>query len=274
MSQKLTFIGAGNMASAIFGGLLRQGYAATDITATSPEAEALRRIRERYGINTQNDNVAAVAQADVVVLAIKPQVVRDVCLPLCDAIRQRSRPPLIISIVAGIEAETISHWLGGGLPVVRCMPNTPALVGTGASGLFANAHCSTEQRELAGQLLGAVGLVEWVDNEPLIDAVTAVSGSGPAYFFMFFSAMEDAGVALGLPRAIARRLALQTGLGAARMALAGDKSPAQLMRDVMSPQGTTERAITTFEYHELNEIVHAAMEACALRAREMRSDFV
>lgn len=273
MGNQVTFIGAGNMASAIFGGLINSGFAASNITAAAPDQPELERLNALYGVRTETDNAIAVADADVVVLAVKPQIMKAVCEPLRAVIQARSKPPLILSVAAGIEAETLSNWLGGDLAVVRAMPNTPALVGAGATGLFANAAVDVDQRSLAGRLLGAVGHVEWVEQESLLDAVTAVSGSGPAYFFLIFSAMEDAGVSLGLSREAARRLALETGFGAAKMALDSADEPAQLMRNVMSPQGSTERAIATFEDRELRQIFQEAMEACAQRAREMQSEF-
>lgn len=270
MHDKITFIGAGNMASAIFGGMLDSGYPAQSITATSPDDDALAPLRERHGIHTTTDNSAAVEDADVVVLAVKPQIMHDVCIAMRDAIQRRR--PLIVSVAAGLEASTLERWLGGDLAVIRCMPNTPSLVGAGASGLFANPHVTDDQRDVATKLLSSVGLVEWVEDESLLDAVTAVSGSGPAYFFLVFEAMEAAGVELGLPRDTARRLALQTGLGAARMALSSDTDPAQLKRNVMSPHGTTERAIRHFEEAELQRIFRDAMQACAQRAHEMADE--
>ncbi|MCG6659563.1 pyrroline-5-carboxylate reductase [Halomonas campisalis] len=271
MASRVTFIGAGNMASAIIGGMIDNGHPATAITATSPSDAFLAPLHERYGIRTNTDNASAVQGADVVVLAVKPQVMREVCEGLSDTL-QRLRP-LIVSVAAGIDAETLDQWLGGGLPLIRCMPNTPSLVGAGASGLFANAEVNAEQRAQATQLLEAVGLVEWVEEEALLDAVTAVSGSGPAYFFLMFEAMEEAGVKLGLPAETARRLAMQTALGAARMAQQSDQPPAQLKRNVMSPGGTTERAVEHLEQAGLRDIMRDAMDACAARAREMADEF-
>jgi len=270
MATRVTFIGAGNMAGAIIGGMIDNGFSPSAITATSPSDAFLAPIHERYGIHTNTDNAAAVSQADVVVLAVKPQVMREVCEGMASVIQRRR--PLIISVAAGLPAETLSRWLGGDLPVVRCMPNTPSLVGAGASGLFANAQVSDEQRRLATELMEAVGLVEWVDDEALLEAVTAVSGSAPAYFFLMFEAMEEAGVKLGLPAETARRLAMQTAFGAAKMAMASDKPPAELKRNVMSPGGTTERAIEHLEEAGLRRTMAEAMDACAARAREMADE--
>lgn len=270
MASQVTFIGAGNMASAIIGGMIDSGYPRDAITATAPHEEALTPVRERLGIHTSTDNATAVANADVVVLAVKPQIMREVCEKLRDAVQ--ARKPLIVSVAAGLPAETLEAWLGGGLAVVRCMPNTPSLVGAGAAGLYANARVSDDQRSLATELLEAVGLVEWVEEEALLEAVTAVSGSAPAYFFLMFEAMEEAGTKLGLPADTARRLAMQTALGAARMAMDSDKTPGELKRNVMSPGGTTERAIEHLEDAGLRRLMAEAMDACAERAREMAEE--
>lgn len=270
MASKITFIGAGNMASAIIGGLIESGVSPLDITATAPNESELASLHQRLGINTQTDNNAAVEKADVVVLAVKPQIMRNVCNALRESIQQQA--PLIISIAAGLDADTIDQWLGGKNALVRCMPNTPSLVGIGASGLYANAAVSDAQRRLATQLMEAVGIVEWVEEEPLLDAVTAVSGSAPAYFFLMFEAMEEAAVKLGLPAATARRLAIQTALGAATMAKQSDKDPATLKQNVMSPGGTTERAIQHMENAQLRSIIADAMQACAERADAMAKE--
>ncbi|MDN3523902.1 pyrroline-5-carboxylate reductase [Halomonas sabkhae] len=270
MTTRVTFIGAGNMAGAIIGGMIDSGFARQAITATSPDDSVLAPLRERLGIHTATDNAAAVAEADVVVLAVKPQIMQDVCAGMQDAIQ--ARKPLILSVAAGLPADTLEHWLGGELPVVRCMPNTPSLVGAGAAGLYANARVSDDQKRSATELLEAVGLVEWVDDESLLDAVTAVSGSAPAYFFLMFEAMEQAGVELGLPGDTARRLAMQTAYGAASMAMDSDKTPGELKRNVMSPGGTTERAIQHMENAGLRDIMQGAMRACADRASEMADE--
>ncbi|MCE7519170.1 pyrroline-5-carboxylate reductase [Vreelandella titanicae] len=270
MANKITFIGAGNMASAIIGGLIDSGVAPSTITATAPNDSELTSIKQRLGINTDTDNNAAVAEADVVVLAVKPQIMHNVCEALRDSVQRQQ--PLVISIAAGLDAGTIDQWLGGQNAMVRCMPNTPSLVGYGASGLYANANVSDAQRDVATQLMEAVGIVEWVEEEALLDAVTAVSGSAPAYFFLMFEAMEEAAVKLGLPAATARRLAIQTALGAATMAQQSDKDPATLKQNVMSPGGTTERAIQHMEEAQLRTTIADAMQACADRAQAMAKE--
>ncbi|MFG6668642.1 pyrroline-5-carboxylate reductase [Halomonas sp. HNIBRBA4712] len=267
MANNITFIGAGNMARAIIGGLLDSGFSADRITAAAPSEEELAPLRESMGVHTHTDNNEAVKSADVVILAVKPQIMQGVCRALADTVQTKT--PLIVSIAAGLEAATIDGWLGGNTALVRCMPNTPSLVGVGASGLYANEQVNDAQRRLAGELLEAVGIVEWVEDEALLDAVTAVSGSAPAYFFLMFEAMEEAGVAQGLPAATARRLAIQTALGAATMAAQSEHDPATLKRNVMSPNGTTERAIAHMESAKLRETIQGAMQACAERASEM-----
>lgn len=261
----ITFIGAGNMATSIIGGLISKAYPAAAITAADPYPEGLTHLQTRYGINTTSDNLAAVADADVVVLAVKPQVLKTVAIALRPALRPGC---LIISIAAGITIDSISAWLGE-QAIVRCMPNTPALVLTGASGLFANSHTSAAQKTCADEILSAVGIVEWLDSEALLDPVTAVSGSGPAYFFLLMEAMIDAGVAQGLNRATATQLTLQTALGAARLARDSDVEVAELRRRVTSPNGTTEQAILSFERDDLRGAVDRAMAACTHRSIEL-----
>ncbi|MGO2133020.1 MAG: pyrroline-5-carboxylate reductase [Halomonas sp.] len=271
MASHITFIGAGNMASAIIEGLLNSGHDADALTATATSDDTLSPLRSRLGINTTTDNVEALAQSDVVVLAVKPQIMHQVCEEIRDAIQ--SRNPLIISVAAGLTVDTLERWLGGDLAVIRCMPNTPSLLGVGASGLYANSRASSKQRQLTEELLNAVGIVEWVEEEQLLDVVTAVSGSAPAYFFLMFEAMEEAAVARGLPAETARRLAIQAALGAATMAMASDKLPSELKRDVMSPGGTTERAIQRLESGGLRQLLQDAMGDCANRAGEMAKQF-
>ncbi len=271
MSQQpvVAFIGAGNMARAIIGGLLENGFAPQNIWAAEPESARLDDLAAQ-GLNTTTDNQAAVAAADLVVLAVKPQIMQAVAADLATTARQHQ--PLFVSIAAGISLEALDRWLGGDAAVVRCMPNTPALVQTGASGLFANARVSELQREQATQVLQAVGIALWVQHEAELDAVTAVSGSGPAYYFLMMEAMTAAGVKLGLSESTARDLTLQTALGAARMASSSDVDAAELRRRVTSPKGTTEQAIKTFQAQGLEAIVEQAMTACRDRAIEMADE--
>lgn len=262
----VAFIGAGNMARAIIAGLLHNGYPATRIWATGTQAAKLADL-DTLGIHTGTDNNAAAAAADILILAVKPQMMKQVCAPLRDAVMQRR--PLIVSVAAGIACDSLDLWLGGDNAVVRCMPNTPSQVQTGASGLYANERVSQRQKQQTELLLGHVGLALWVEREELIHAVTAVSGSGPAYYFLFMEAMISAGEKLGLDRDTATALTLQTALGAARMAGTSDLTPAQLRQAVTSPKGTTEQAILTFQRAGLDTLVEDAMQACANRSREL-----
>jgi pyrroline-5-carboxylate reductase len=264
--KKIGFIGAGNMASALAGGLLARGWQAADLALSDTVPAALVPHQQR-GLLTATDNRIIVDHADVLVLAVKPQVMAQVLTPLTEQVQ--ARQPLIISIAAGHSGGQYRAWLGGPVALVRAMPNTPALVQTGATGLYANARVSAEQRATAESLLGAVGLALWVDSEDLIDAVTAVSGSGPAYFFYVMEAMMAAGRELGLDEKTARALTLQTALGAAQMAITADVGPDELRRRVTSPGGTTERAVATFDEAGLRAIFGRALAACAARGKEL-----
>jgi pyrroline-5-carboxylate reductase len=264
-TPRIAFIGAGNMAASLIGGLRAQGVAADRIRAADPGAEQRAKITAEHGIEVLESNVDTVQGADVVVLAIKPQAMKSVCQALAPSLKEGQ---LVVSIAAGITCASLATWLGP-RPIVRCMPNTPALVGEGASGLYANAEVSAAQREQAEQLLSAVGIALWLDEEKLIDAVTAVSGSGPAYFFLLMEAMTAAGENLGLPRATAEQLTLQTALGAARMAVASDVDAAELRRRVTSPNGTTEAAIKTFQAGGFEALVQQALTAADRRSAEL-----
>ena len=264
-NMRIAFIGAGNMASSLIGGLLAKGLDAARIRASDPGAETRARVSAEHGIELFSDNAQAVQDADVIVIAVKPQVMKAVCQDL----RAHLKPhQLLISIAAGITCTSLQNWLGNP-PLVRCMPNTPALLGKGVSGLFATAAVTGEQRQQAEELLSAVGIAVWVDTEAQIDAVTAVSGSGPAYFFLLIEAMTDAGVKLGLPREVAKQLAEQTALGAAHMAVGSDVDAAELRRRVTSPAGTTEAAIKSFQADGFAATVEKALSAAAHRSAEM-----
>jgi len=263
----IAFVGAGNMASSIIGGLIESGHPAECISAADPFPVSLERLREIAPVATYSDNLAAVQVADIIILAVKPQVMAAATDSIATAVQ--SNRSLVISIAAGVTIASMQARLGPEAAIVRCMPNTPALVGCGASGLFANDKTSAKQREFAQLVLSAVGITCWVESEPELDAITALSGSGPAYFFLFIEAMVDAGIALGLDAKTARTLALQTSLGASRMAIESDVDLVELRRRVTSPGGTTERAIQSFELDGLRKIVAKAMCAAADRAAEM-----
>lgn len=264
-APKIAFIGAGNMAKAIIGGLLAEGFSHSQLLAAGPRQETLDKVTQELAIETTTDNSAAAAWADVVVLAVKPQLLKEVSLALRASLAHR---PLVISVAAGITTASLAHWLGD-LPIVRCMPNTPSQLRAGASGLFANAAVSDEHKSLANAMLGAVGIVQWLDDEALLNPVTAVSGSGPAYFFLMMESMIDAGVALGLSRECATELTLQTALGAAMLAKESEYDVAELRRRVTSPKGTTEQAILSFEQDNIRAMVTRAMTACSNRAGEL-----
>ena len=266
----LGFIGAGNMASSLIAGLCADGYAAEKICASDLDAEKLDALSSRYGITTSANNQAVVEKSQILVLAVKPQALRDVALGIASTV-QRCKP-LIISIAAGVTEADIDRWLGGGNDIVRCMPNTPALVKTGATALHGNDNISAEQRSRAEAIMRAVGLAVWVERETLLDTVTAVSGSGPAYFFLLMEAMEEAAVRLGLEPVTARLLTQQTALGAARLAMESEESPAELRRKVTSPGGTTEAAIGAFEAAGFSSVVLDAIHAAEKRAASLSTE--
>lgn len=262
---RIAFIGAGNMAASLIGGLRAKGLDAAQIRASDPGEETRARVAAEHGIAVFADNADAVKDADVVVLAVKPQAMKAVC----EALRPHLAPhQLVVSIAAGITCASLNNWLGA-QPIVRCMPNTPALLRQGVSGLYATAQVSAAQRQQALELLSAVGLALWLDEEQQLDAVTAVSGSGPAYFFLLIEAMTAAGEKLGLPREVAAQLTLQTALGAAHMAVASDVDAAELRRRVTSPAGTTEAAIKSFQAGGFEALVEKALEAARHRSAEM-----
>ncbi len=262
---KIGFIGAGNMARSLIGGLIASGLPGGNIRASDPDAGKGRALADDFGIATGDDNQRIVDDCDVVVLSVKPQVLKGVCESL------RARPDcLYLSIAAGIPTRAIGRWLGGGeLAIVRAMPNTPALLQASASALYANPQTSAAQRESAEAILRAVGLALWLEDEEQMDAVTAVSGSGPAYYFLFMEAMIAAARELGLDEDSARLLTVETAFGAAKMALEIDAPPADLRRDVTSPGGTTERAIQTLRQGGLEKLVGEALRAARDRAREL-----
>jgi pyrroline-5-carboxylate reductase len=264
MDGRIAFIGGGNMASALIGGLLADGLTPDRLIVADPVADTRDALIESLGITAVADNDEAAEAAGTVVLAVKPQVLRSVTESLAPVLK--ARRPLVLSIAAGIRCASLRHWIGADLPLVRAMPNTPALVQSGATALYATPTVSEAQREQAESLLRAVGLTCWVDDEAQIDAVTALSGSGPAYHFRIMEAMEHAAIELGLPADTARLLTLQTALGAARMALESNAPPEVLRHRVTSPGGTTEAALRVFEDGGLETLVARAMQAARDRS--------
>ena len=265
---RIAFLGGGSMAEALAGGLLASGAAADQVCAADPEAARRERLEARLGIASVADNAEAVARADLVVLAVKPPVVPRVLATLRDAGADCARP-LWISIAAGVTLAKLQAGLGGQARVVRAMPNTPALVGAGATGFFANAACIDTDRARATALFESVGIAWQAGEEAQLDAVTGLSGSGPAYVFALLEALTDAGAAVGLPREAAQRLAIQTALGAATLAGTGERSPAELRRQVATPGGTTMAGLEQLEARGFAEALEAAVAAATARAAEL-----
>jgi len=260
------FIGAGNMAAALIDGLIGNGWDPANIHASDTEEARLKLLAEK-GIATTPDNHTVVTNSDVVILAVKPQVMKDVLIPLQETLTANAC--LLVSIAAGIPIGNLQEYSHANQAVVRCMPNTPALVQSGASALFANEHCSASQKSQAEVLLKAVGIVCWLEQEDDIDAVTALSGSGPAYFFLLMEAMQEAAVALGLDKNTAELLCQQTALGAARLAQSSDVDVAELRRRVTSPGGTTKAALQQFESEDFSAMVGRALGKAARRSKEL-----
>ena len=265
----ISFIGAGNMARALIGGLLKAGHSAEQLYAADPFAEARSQIAA-LGVRASDSNATVVENADVVVLAVKPQVLTKVLSEMASALPSNA---LVLSIVAGIPLSTISDALVGSSPIVRCMPNTPALLGLGITGMYANNRVSAEQKKLAETVASAAGQWVWVDEETHIDAVTAVSGSGPAYFFYLMEAMIEAGVELGLSRDLAAKLTVATATGAAAMATQPGADAAILRQNVTSRGGSTERALGLFDEGQLNPKIRTALAGAAQRSAELAREF-
>jgi len=271
MTQRIGFIGAGNMSRSLVGGLLGNGWAREQVLLSDPLAAQREGAEAALGVPVVADNAQVARESDVLILAVKPQVLKDAVAPLAPIVA--SRKPLVISIAAGIRLADIDRWLGGNLPIVRVMPNTAALIGSGASGLFANPRVTDQQRDLAESILRAVGVTVWVSDEKLIDVVTAVSGSGPAYFFLAMEVLEKAAIRQGLEPATARLLTLETAFGAAKMALEGHEEPAKLRQRVTSPGGTTEQAVKKLVDGGIEKLFDDAVAAAMVRARELADMF-
>jgi len=255
------------MASSLLSGLIASGHSPQHLWVSDINADTLKALAENLNVNTSTSNDTVINEVDVVVLAVKPQTLSSVAKSAAALIQQKKS--LVVSIAAGINQHSLSQWLGADTAIVRCMPNTPALVLTGATALHANTKVTTEQRNLAENILRSVGIALWVKDESELDAVTAVSGSGPAYYFLLMEAMEKAALELGLSEVTARLLVQQTALGAAKIALESSESPEQLRKRVTSPGGTTQRAIETFEQGGFTELVSKALHAARDRSIEM-----
>jgi pyrroline-5-carboxylate reductase len=264
---RIAFIGGGNMARSLIGGLIRTGAAPQALAVAEPDAGLRAALARDFAIAAHALNVDAARAADVLVLAVKPQVMKTVCAQLRDIVQ--ARHPLVLSIAAGVRIDQLEAWLGGDVAIVRCMPNTPALIGTGASALCANARVAGRQRAFAQNMLSAAGVALWLDDEAHMDTVTAISGSGPAYFFLLTEALEEAACAQGLPRDAARALAAQTCRGAGAMLGADDAEPAELRRRVASPGGTTQAALDSFDSDGFAAVVRRAVAAATRRGAEL-----
>ncbi len=260
--SKITFIGGGNMARSLIGGLIADGFNPKNIHVADPHPDSRQSLTASYAVHSHECNITAAQGCNILVLAIKPQKLQSVAKQLAP---HWSPNTLLISIAAGLQLDDIARWISPNhaAAIVRVMPNTPALVQAGASALCANAHVSPTQRDQAEALLRAVGTTVWIENESQMDAVTALSGSGPAYFFLLMEAMEQAAIEMGIAPEIARLLCLQTAFGAAKMALESSASTATLRERVTSPGGTTEQALNTFEAGGLRSLVKDALTAAA-----------
>jgi pyrroline-5-carboxylate reductase len=266
-SEHITFIGGGNMASSLIGGLIADGYDAQTLTVSEPDPTKRAGLTERFGVRTSANNCEALTGADTAVLCVKPQAARQVCREIAPAIAGQST--LLISIMAGVTEASLQTWVGQPVAVVRTMPNTPAMIQSGAIAMHASPQVDSDQRNRAETIMRACGLARWVANEALVDAATAVSGSGPAYFFRLMEAMEQAGIDLGLEAEDARLLTIQTALGAARMAIESDDTPQRLRERVTSPGGTTERALAVLTEGDFGPLVERAIAAARARAVEL-----
>jgi pyrroline-5-carboxylate reductase len=263
--MNIAFIGGGNMAGALIGGLLARGAKRGSIRVVEPVPAARRRLAGRFKVRVTARPDARTLACDTLVLAVKPQDMRAACAPLAGGLRRQ----LVISIAAGIRLKDLQRWLGGHAKLVRCMPNTPALIGAGITGLYANAGVGAAERRRAERILGAVGGTVWVATERELDPVTAVSGSGPAYVFWFIEQLAAAGESLGLAPEVSRKLALQTVLGAAQLAAGSKEPPAVLRERVTSKGGTTAAALAVFDEARLAEHFRRAVEAASRRGTEL-----
>ena len=269
-NKKISFIGGGNMAQALISGLVSCGIKPSLITVADPSSDAREQL-EAKGLNTvdpTSDAKSAVVDADIVVLAVKPQMMKVVVGAFADALDEQ----LVISVAAGLSTDILSDMLGGYRNIVRAMPNTPSMIQMGATGLYGTDNISTEQKALATAVMEASGLVMWVDDEEHMHAVTAVSGSAPAYMFYFIESMIDGAVALGLDKEQASALAMQTMLGAAKMAMNSDDAPAELRRKVTSPNGTTQAAVESMQANEIGRQISEAMQACYDRSQALSEE--
>ena len=266
MSDSYTFIGGGNMGQALIGGLISSGHPRSSISVLDKAAASRDACAQQFGVKVFERNTRAMNESHAIILAIKPKDVEEVCK---DLHQHKLDDTLIISIAAGITCAQLEKWLGHETAIIRAMPNTPALIGLGITGMFANKNVNPLSKQLGTKILGAVGKTEWLEKEGEIDAVTAVSGSGPAYFFLFYELLEDAAAKLGLDTNLSRRLVLSTAKGAVELALSTDKSAAQLRAEVTSEGGTTEKALQSFTKNDLKNTITEALVAARDRSAEL-----
>jgi len=269
--MRIGFIGGGHMTTSLVGGLIARGAEPRDLHVADPVAAQLERLRREFGVPCSTDNVAAVQDVELVVLAVKPQDMAAAARSIAAELAARRR--IVVSIAAGIRLADLARWLGATVPLIRTMPNRPALIGAGITAACAGPGVRPADRQAVAGVLSAAGPVVWLDEEAQMDAVTAVSGSGPAYFFLLIEALEEAGAALGLPRATARQLAVHTALGAGRMAVESGETPARLREQVTSKGGTTAAALAVLEQHGVGAAFAAAVAAAARRSAELADQF-
>jgi pyrroline-5-carboxylate reductase len=271
MTQRIAFIGGGNMATALIGGLLARGAAPGAITVADPDPQQRARLSRDAAVAVEQDGAAAAHGADIVVLAVKPQQMAEVARGLAPVLA--GRRPLVISVAAGIRLHDLARWLGAGVPLVRAMPNRPALVGAGVTALYAEPGVDDTARDVAEAILRACGPTVWVPDEAQLDVVTAISGSGPAYFFLLIEVLESVAMELGLDPATARTLAVETAQGAGRMAAESTDTPAELRAQVTSKGGTTAAALAVLEEAGVRDIFRRAVTAAARRSGELAREF-
>lgn len=265
--ETIAFIGGGHMATSLIAGLVSDGYDPANLIVSEPDADKREQLSSHYGVRATPDNAIAQGEADVVLLCVKPQMAHPVCLGLGQAVT--TKVPLYISVMAGIREASIQQWLGGPRPLVRTMPNTPAMIQAGAIVLHASPEVTSGQRNRAETIMRAGGLTRWVEREELLDAVTAISGSGPAYFFLLMEALEKVAVELGLDAESARLLIIQTALGASRMAMESSLDPKELRKRVTSPGGTTESALKVLREGDFTSLIAKAVAAAKNRSEEL-----
>jgi len=268
---KVRFVGAGNMATSLIGGLLKRGFMPSQITASDPGGHQRQVVTEKFGVQSFHDNNAHFGIPDVVVFAVKPQIMKKVVLDVANSIAETGA--LVISIAAGIKVEHLENWLSKDTAIVRTMPNTPALIGEGATGLYANNNVTKEQKHLTEGIMDSVGISHWVDEEFKIDVVTALSGSGPAYFFLFMEYMQKTAIELGLSPEVAAKLTEQTALGSAILAQRSADDITVLREKVTSPNGTTEAALKSFKNSGLEHTINQALKAANDRSIQLSKDF-